>query len=186
MFALFIGFIVMQRLLELIIAKRNENWLKKAGGIETGQSHYRYMVIIHILFFVTYIGEVLLFQKSISPWWPLLLALFLLTQFGRAWVIFTLGKYWNTKIITLPHTNVVKKGPYRFIKHPNYFIVSLEFLIIPFMFQAYMTALIFTFLNIWILSIRIPLEEKALTAQTDYGGAFTGRRRFLPIISKRI
>lgn len=186
MFALFLGFIIIQRLIELFIAKSNEIWMKKLGGVETGQSHYRYMVLIHVLFFVSYIGEVVIFHKHISPWWPLLLVLFVFTQIGRGWVIYTLGNYWNTKIIILPHSNVVKKGPYRFIKHPNYLIVTLEFLIIPFMFQAYVTALIFTFLNIWILSIRIPLEEKALNEGTDYEGVFTGRKRFVPVNPKRI
>lgn len=186
MFAIFISLIIVQRVIELFIAKRNEKRMKKIGGVEKGQAHYRLMVMIHVLFFVTYMGEVLFFQKQISPWWPLLFILFLFTQLGRGWVIYSLGRYWNTKIIIVPQANVVKKGPYQFMKHPNYFIVSVEFIVIPLMFQAYLTALLFTILNIWILSIRIPAEEKALSEETDYNGAFIGQKRFIPTISKRI
>lgn len=186
MFALFVGFIVAQRLIELVLAKRNEIWMKSKGGIEVGRSHYRYMVMIHVFFFISFILEVLLLKKTPSPFWPFLLSLFITTQIGRVWVIFTLGKYWNTKIILLPQGNVVKKGPYRFLKHPNYFIVSLELIIIPFMFQAYLTAIVFTLLNIWILSIRIPAEEHALMEATDYKRQFQDQKRFIPTISKKI
>lgn len=185
MFGLFIGFIIIQRIIELVIAKRNETWIKELGGIEVGQLHYRFMVMIHVCFFITFISEVLIFHKGISHWWPFLLMLFALTQIGRGWVIFTLGRYWNTKILILPQAKVVKKGPYRFLKHPNYCIVTLEFIIVPFMFRAYMTALIFTLLNILILSIRIPAEERVLAQQTEYAEVFMGKNRFLPTIMKR-
>lgn len=186
MFALFVGFIIAQRLIELVLARRNEIWMKNKGGIEVGQSHYRYMVMIHVFFFISFIVEVLLFKKSPSPLWPFLLLLFIATQIGRVWVILTLGRYWNTKIILLPQGNVVKKGPYRFLKHPNYFIVSMELIIVPFMFQAYITAIVFTLLNIWILSIRIPAEEHALMEGTDYRGKFQDQKRFIPTISKKV
>lgn len=186
MFSLFIGVIVIQRLVELVIANRNERWMKNNGGIEVGQSHYRYMVTMHTLFFVSLILEVFLFEKVASPYWPFLLTLFLGTQLGRIWVIKSLGRYWNTKIIILPNAKIVKKGPYQFLKHPNYVIVALEFLIIPLMFQAYATAVFFTLLNVFILSIRIPMEEKALSELTEYTEVLSGQNRFLPTISKRV
>lgn len=180
-FLLFLSFIIFQRLVELRIAKQNEKWMKRQGGVEFGQKHYRIMVAMHTFFFLFYIWEVIFFQKSISYLWPYLLIIFLLTQIGRVWALISLGRYWNTKIIVLPH-RVVVKGPYRYLKHPNYLIVTLEFIIIPLFFQAYITLVVFSILNIWILSIRIPEEERALKELTPYSRAFEETGRFFPRI----
>lgn len=163
-----------------MVAKQNESWMKKQGGVEFGQKHYRVMLGLHSLFLITYLSEVLIFEKEISPLWPFWLFLFILTQTGRVWALTSLGKYWNTKIIVLPKSDVVVKGPYKYMRHPNYVIVTLEFLIIPFLFQAYLTAIVFSLLNIWILSIRIPQEEKALNELTLYSQSFGDSRRFIP------
>lgn len=186
LFTVFILIIITQRILELFVAKRNEIWIKSQGGIEYGRSHYHYLVIMHSLFFLVYIIEVLFFNLKLSPGWHLLGSIFVLTQVGRIWVITSLGKFWNTKIIVLPHAEVVKKGPYRYLKHPNYTIVTIEFIIIPLLFQAYLTAILFTLLNIMILSVRIPAEEKALGKQTEYEKVFTNRKRFVPNIFKKV
>lgn len=164
----FVFFIVLQRLGELVIAKKNEKGLKAKGAIEFGQSHYRFMVLMHIMFFVVLILEVVIFNKQISRAWPILLSLFLVAQMGRIWALTSLGEFWNTKIIVLPDAQPIKQGPYRYLKHPNYVIVSIELLVIPLLFNAYMTSVMFTFLNICLLSIRIPAEERALTKLTDY------------------
>lgn len=179
-FYLFIAVLVLQRLLELRIAKQNEKWMKSQGGIEFGEKHYRLMVGLHTLFFLFYFWEVTAFEKSISTVWPILLLFFFLTQAGRVWALTSLGKYWNTKIIVLPNSDVVVKGPYQYVKHPNYVIVILEFMIIPLLFQAYLTLIIFSLLNLWILSIRIPEEERALSSLTQYHNSFERTGRFLP------
>jgi methyltransferase len=171
-FYAFILLLITQRLAELIIARRNEQWMKQRGAREFGQTHYRLIVLLHSLFFVSYWIEVTIGERMLSPAWPFLLTLFLLTQLVRVWALASLGKYWNTKIIVLPGASVVKKGPYRFMKHPNYLVVTMEFLIIPLLFQAYYTAILFTLLNLVILSIRIPAEEKALHELTEYPISF--------------
>lgn len=94
--------------------------------------------------------------------------MFLLVQAGRIWALTSLGEFWNTKIIVLPEARPIKRGPYRYLKHPNYVIVSIELLVIPLLFHAYMTAVIFTILNGYLLSIRIPAEEQALAQLTEY------------------
>lgn len=165
-------FVICQRIVELFIARRNEQILRSQGAFEVGQKHYPFMIAMHVSFFISLIMEVILFNRSISKLFPFLLLFFFLVQFLRIWCIVSLGKFWNTKIIILPGANVLKKGPYVFMRHPNYFVVSMEFLLIPLMFQAYFTAFTFTFLNIIMLSIRIPLEEKALMAETNYKEKF--------------
>jgi methyltransferase len=180
-FYLFLVFIILQRLAELTIAKKNEQWMKSKGAIEVGKEHYPFMVLLHSAFFLVMLLEVIWFSKELSPLWPVLLTLFCLTQLLRVWSLTSLGKYWNTKIIVLPNTEIVKKGPYKFIRHPNYLIVVIEIILIPILFQAYWTAIIFSILNLWILSIRIPLEEKALLSETDYDEKFQKVSRFSPI-----
>lgn len=172
LFLIFITFIILQRAAELAVARNNEKWMKERGALEFGQRHYPWIVAVHASFFVCYLLEVFIFEKNLSPFWPILLILFFLTQAGRVWALFSLGKYWNTKIIVLPGAEVVRRGPYRFIKHPNYAIVAAEFLVIPLMFQAYITAAVFTLLNIMVLYVRIPAEEKALKELTEYEEAF--------------
>jgi methyltransferase len=180
MFFVFVGMIIIQRLTELVVARKNEAWMKSNGAIEFGQGHYPAMVFIHSAFFIVFIVEVMYFDKNLSEYWTILLALFLLTQAMRVWALTSLGKFWNTKIIILPGAEVVKKGPYKIIKHPNYLIVAVELIVIPLMFNAYFTMAIFTLLNIIILSIRIPAEEKALRDLTKYESEFKKKSRFIP------
>lgn len=164
----FILLVILQRLIELAVAKKNEKWMKSQGAVELGQEHYPFIVLLHVLFFGALILEVTYINKNLSQAWPILLGLFIALQVGRIWIMNSLGRFWNTKIIILPHSSPIKNGPYQFMKHPNYLIVSLELLIIPLLFNAYTTAILFTILNIGMLSIRIPVEERALGELTDY------------------
>lgn len=179
-FFVFVGLIIFQRITELAVARKNEAWMKSQGAIEFGQRHYPAMVSIHTAFFIFFILEVIMFDKSLSTYWPILLSLFIFTQTMRVWALASLGKYWNTKIIILPGANVIKRGPYKIIKHPNYLIVAIELIVIPLMFNAYITMAVFTMLNILILSIRIPAEEKALRELTKYESEFSNQGRFVP------
>jgi methyltransferase len=179
-FLILITILIFQRLLELIIARRNEKWMKGLGAIEFGKNHYQYIVIMHTLFFLVLPIEKISFSRELSPVWPLFGSVFIMAQLIRVWAISSLGRYWNTKIIVLPKVDVVRKGPYRFIKHPNYLVVSVELLVVPLLFDAYITACLFTILNVIMLSIRIPAEEKALRELTEYEGNFGSCNRFLP------
>jgi methyltransferase len=181
-FYLFMGFIIVQRLVELAIARRNERWMISKGAIEYGAGHYPIMVLLHSAFILTVIFEVSYFHRELSRFWFLIIAGFLFTQAIRVWALRSLGPYWNTKIIVLPGATVVKKGPYQFIKHPNYVIVAMEIILIPLLFNAYTTAILFSILNIIILSVRIPAEEKALAEWTSYDADLDGNRRFLPVL----
>ncbi|MBY0096607.1 isoprenylcysteine carboxyl methyltransferase family protein [Mesobacillus maritimus] len=183
-FYVFVGFIIAQRLTELIIARRNERWMKARGAVEFGSGHYPIMVLLHSAFILTLSFEVLYFHRELSSLWGVLLIGFLFTQAIRVWALRSLGPYWNTKIIVLPGAEVVKKGPYQFIKHPNYVIVTLEIILIPLLFSAYTTAALFTVLNMMILTVRIRAEERALTEWTSYEIELEGNRRFLPLLKK--
>ncbi|WP_138417055.1 isoprenylcysteine carboxyl methyltransferase family protein [Aquibacillus sediminis] len=152
------AFLVLQRLIELVIAKRNEQWMYQKGAYEVGKDHYKWFILVHSLFFLALLVEGD-FQQSFSP---VLFGLFLVTQLLRIWCLVSLGKFWNTKIIILPGARLVEKGPYRFMKHPNYVVVAIELFIIPIMFHAYVLAIIFPLLHLILLTKRIPVENKVL------------------------
>lgn len=176
-FQLFLAIIITQRFIELFIAKRNEKWMKANGAIEVGQEHYKYIVLLHFLFFISFLIEVSHYDNNISPIWPAFLALFALTQILRVWCMKSLGRFWNTKILIMPNVAVISSGPYKYIKHPNYLVVALELFIIPLFFQAYITAFTFSLLNTVMMLIRIPSEEKALMKQTNYRQVFSTRSK---------
>lgn len=136
LFFFVIGSMILQRLIELGIAKRNEKYLTEKGAQEFGSGHYPWMVLMHCAFFFSLLVEVEGFNKTPYRFWSLLLLLYLCLQAGRLWIISSLGPYWNTKILVLKGAEVVEKGPYRWCRHPNYWLVTLEFMIIPFLFQA--------------------------------------------------
>ncbi len=171
-FIVVISLVIIQRLVEIFIARRNEKWMFTQGAYEVGASHYPYMLALHSSFFLFLIAEVIFDHTGLSPFFPILLGFFLFVQGLRIWCLRSLGRFWNTKIIILPHAQVVKKGPYLYMRHPNYTIVSLEFILLPFMFEAYLTAFLFTLLNMAMLSVRIPLEERALREATNYSELF--------------
>lgn len=172
LFYIIIVLVIAQRLTEVFIAKRNERWMLSQGAYEVGASHYPYMIALHSSFFLFLIAEVLTNNSSLSPLFPLFFILFIVVQGLRIWCLRSLGPFWNTKIIILPGAEVVKKGPYVYFRHPNYAVVCLEIVLLPIMFQAYFTAFCFTLLNITMLSVRIPLEEKALRETTNYNHVF--------------
>ncbi|ANC77731.1 isoprenylcysteine carboxyl methyltransferase [Fictibacillus phosphorivorans] len=179
-FLLFWCFLIVQRLAEVRIAKSNEKKLLSKGAVEAGKDHYKWMVSMHVAFFVVFFLEVFVFNAQPPSWWIVPFVLFLMAQVIRVWAISSLGEFWNTKIILLPGANVVAKGPYRFMRHPNYTIVSLELLVMPLIFGAYFTAVLFTILNIFMLRVRIPAEEKALMELTDYEKSHGQKQRFFP------
>ncbi len=157
--------IIGQRLVELVIAKNNEKWMKARGGIEAGAEHYKWFIYLHTLFFLSVIVEILMKCNNHEVVFNYVyFVVFIAAQLARFWCIYSLGRFWNTKIIVLPRVALIKKGPYKYVKHPNYIIVAVELFIIPMLFGAYLSAVIFPLLHIILLRIRIPAEEKALAS----------------------
>ncbi len=161
-FTILIIFVISQRLIEIVIAKQNEKWALDQGAIEYGAEHYKYIVSLHALFFISFIIEYAAHPRLHSSWLFFLL-IFILAQYVRMWSLRSLGKQWNTKILVIPNSIKVAKGPYRFLSHPNYAVVAVELFSLPMIFGAYVTAVTFSVLNfILIYFVRIPTEEFAL------------------------
>lgn len=154
----------LERLVELVISQRNIAWSLDRGGQEFGAGHYPAMVLLHTGFLVGALVEVLLAHRPFWPelGWPML-ALVAAAQALRWWCIATLGHRWNTKIIVLSRVPLVRAGPYRWIRHPNYLAVVVEGVALPLVHTAWVTAIAFTVLNAWLLTVRIRTENRALS-----------------------
>jgi len=159
-FILFISFIILLRIGELLLSKKNEKWLLQNNAVEYGKSHYPFIVALHTLFIISLIFEHLMRQTAPFSLFFFLFYFFLLAF--KTWIIASLGKFWNTKIYHIKGVLLIKKGPYKYFKHPNYLIVIAEIVVIPLVFHLYYTAIIFTLLNAIILFVRIEEENKAL------------------------
>jgi len=156
-FAIFISFFIAQRLSELFVAKRNEKWLRTHGAIEYGQKDYSRIIALHTIFIVSIIGEY--FYRQEARFDPSFFTLYILLVLAKIWVITSLGKYWNTKILRIPNATPIKKGLYKYFRHPNYFIVACEFIIVPFVFHLFYTAFVFSILNAIVITKRIRVED---------------------------
>lgn len=174
-YLLLIAVTAVERLVELVISKRNATWAFARGGREYGLGHFPWMVALHTSLLVGAVVEVFLLDRPFIPvlgWSMLVIAL--LCQAGRYWVIASLGRQWNTRVIVVPGLGRVERGPYRYrwLRHPNYLIVAVEGVALPLVHSAWITAVVFTALNaVLLLRFRIPAEERALaTLGGDRGG----------------
>lgn len=153
-----VALVAAQRVAELIYGRRNEAALKRRGGVEIGQRHYPLFALLHAAWLVSLL---LLVPAGTAVSWPFL-ALFLALQALRLWVMASLGPYWTTRVITMPQERLVRRGPYRLLRHPNYAVVAGEIAVLPLVFGAWQIALVFSLLNAALLAWRIRLEERAL------------------------
>ena len=147
-----------QRLWELWLANRNMRRLLAEGAVEVGAGHYPLFVLLHS----SWLAAIALMAPAATVPNPWLLAAYAVLQLGRLWVIATLGRFWTTRIITLPSAPLVKRGPYRFVRHPNYWVASLEIAVLPLAFGQVWVALVWSLANALLVGWRIRLEDQAL------------------------
>jgi methyltransferase len=152
-----VAFLIAQRLVELCFARLNTRRLRGMGGIEFGAAHYPLIVILHATWIV---GLLILGRdRAIDPLW---LAVFIVLQIGRLWVIASLGRRWTTRVIVMPGAVPVACGPYRWLRHPNYLIVALEIAVVPLALGLPVFALTFSAANAALLAYRIRVENEAM------------------------
>ncbi|HET9035576.1 MAG TPA: isoprenylcysteine carboxylmethyltransferase family protein [Myxococcaceae bacterium] len=171
--------VALERGVELVLSARNARLARARGGVETGQGHYPVMAVFHGVFLLACALEVVLLHRPFpgAVGW-VALAVVLAAQGLRYWAIATLGWRWNTRIVVVPGAAPVTGGPYRFVRHPNYVAVIAEMVALPLVHGAWLTALVFSLGNVWLLRVRIRAEEHALGAPWEQ--AFAGRPRFVP------
>ncbi len=150
--------VAVQRLGELVYARGNTKRLLAAGAVEHGAGHYPAIVALH----GGWLAALAVLVPAGAPVDWGLLGLYGLLQLGRLWVIASLGGRWTTRVIVVPGAPLVTRGPYRFLRHPNYLVVALEIPLLPLAFGAWQIALGFGLANLALLAHRIRIEERAL------------------------
>jgi methyltransferase len=155
---LVLGYVILQRLGELIYAHFNTRRLLGEGGIEYGANHYPLFILLHSMWLI----EILFLARPAADPQPTLLAGFFLSQILRFWTLASIGRWWTTRIISAPHFPRVARGPYRFLPHPNYTVVVIEIALIPLLLGAPWVAACFTILNAALLWWRIRIETAVL------------------------
>jgi len=157
-----LALLITQRVLELVIARRNTARLLENGAHEVGAEHYPYMLMLHTFWIMALVAWVIAVPPRVNAYFFLFYAILLGL---RVWVISSLGPFWTTRIITIPNLPLVRRGPYKYVRHPNYIVVAAEIAVVPLMFAAWEIALIFSALNAWMMRVRIGAENKALAAR---------------------
>ena len=162
-FTLLVAAVGVERLAEMVVARRNAAWSFARGGFEVGRGHWPVMVVLHLSLLVGAVAEVWIADRPFIPWlgWPML-ALVLAAQALRWWCIVTLGRQWNARVIVVPGAPRVQTGPYRWLRHPNYVAVVVEGFALPLVHTAWVTAVVFTAANAVLLWVRLRTEENAL------------------------
>ncbi len=153
-----IALVALQRIAELPYAARNTKRLLAQGGVESGRGHYPLFVLLHAAWLI---AIALALPKAPVIYWPFLL-LYAVLEGLRLWVLWSLGPYWTTRIITVPGAPLVRRGPYRWLRHPNYWIVVGEIAVLPLVFGQIAVAVVFSLLNAGLIAWRIRVEERAL------------------------
>ena len=161
MYVVLVVLVGLERVAELVVSLRNAKWSFARGGVESGRGHYPFMVVLHTGLLAGCLVEAA--YRPFVPWlgWPML-AVVVLSQGLRWWCITVLGHQWNTRVIVVPGLRLVARGPYRWMRHPNYVAVVAEGIALPLVHTAWITAVVFTVLNIPLLAVRIRAEEAAL------------------------
>jgi len=155
-------YVVAERLLELVISRRNSRRLLARGAIEVGAGHYPAMVALHVSWLASIITWASIVSSEANTFFAVA---YILLQVFRFWIMASLGEFWCTRIITLPGAPLVRTGPYKFLRHPNYVLVTLEVAVLPLVYGAWQIALIFSTLNAAMLWVRIGSENAALSAR---------------------
>jgi methyltransferase len=161
-----LALVVAQRLAELALAARNTRRLIARGGREVGREHYPLFILLHASWLIAIAATT---PPDRQPMWALI-GVFALLQLLRVWVIATLGPYWTTRIITVDDAPIVRGGPYRLVRHPNYWVVTAEIAVLPLAFHDWAIALVWSILNALLLRHRIRVETAALAPRASNPG----------------
>src|SRR4051794_32267802 len=162
-FTVVVALVAAERLVELVVSKRNAAWSMARGGRETGRGHYAVMVVLHPGLLVGMLVEAWVRRPVVPVGLAVtMLVLAIASQALRWWCIATLGRRWNTRVIVVPELPLVAGGPYRFFRHPNYVAVVVEGFALPLVHACWLTALVFTVANAFLLAVRLRVENAAL------------------------
>lgn len=169
------------RLVEMRLSARNRRRLAAQGAVKVPEPHFRWMVLLHAGVLISAALEVLLLRRPLIPALALPMGvLFVLANVVRWWVIAALAEHWNVQVMDSTRLGIITRGPYRWIRHPNYVAVFIELIALPLIHTAWLTAVWASALNLWVLRQRLEVEERVLLADPTYRATMARKPRFLP------
>jgi len=184
-YLILLALVGIQRIGELVVSERNARRVLARGGVEVGQRHFRVMKPLHAVFLIACAAEVVWLHRPFVAWIGVpMLGLAAVAQALRFWSLHALGERWNARVIVTPGQAVVERGPYLFVRHPNYLAVVIEGVAIPMIHGAWITAVVFTVLNAGLLAVRIGCEERALADHCPGASGLGRLPRFLPRLER--
>lgn len=170
LFVAVVAFLAVQRLAELVLARRHVRALVARGGRLVPDDLHGPIVLLHAAFFAALVAEATFSPFArVGPWTVPFLVLFVAGQALRYWAILSLGDRWTTRLYVVPGEAPVARGPYRHVRHPNYAGVALELAAVPLAFGCFATALVFSAANALLLRRRVVVEDAALAAASTAG-----------------
>lgn len=177
-------FYILQRVSEMLISQKNEKWLKEnLNAIEVNPKESLRMKIFHICWFISLIIESNIRKEFHSPTISYFIGLMLfISLLVRVHTMRQLKKFWTIKIFSMKGQEISTSGLYHYLRHPNYLVVIVEFILIPFLFKAYLTMILFSILNLFVLRERIKLEEDTIMSQSNYSNLFAKKKRLIPFL----
>lgn len=182
-FLALVGCVAIERLVELQVSRRHQRDLANSGAHKYHDPHYRWMILLHAGVLIGAAVEVVLLRRPFLQWLAFsMLLLFALATLLRWWVIRTLGIHWNTEVVNSAPLEVVSRGPFRWIRHPNYLGVFVELIALPLIHTAWITATFAAIGNTFVLRNRLRIEEPLLETAPAYRATMSGKPRFLPRI----
>ncbi|GAC1660730.1 MAG: isoprenylcysteine carboxyl methyltransferase family protein [Candidatus Acidiferrum sp.] len=180
-YLIFLASIALLRIWEMRISKRNQLRLIAQGAVKAPQPKFRWVVLVHLVVLLGSALEVLFLHR---PFIPVLagamIALFLLSNALRLWVILAMGQHWNVQVVDSTRLGVITGGPFRFVRHPNYAAIFVEMIALPLIHTAWITALVCSAGYAIAIGQRIVAEERVLFADPVYRSAMSNKPRFLP------
>jgi len=169
------------RLMEMRLSARNRGRLAAQGAMKVHEPHFRWMVLLHAGVLISAALEVLLLRRPLIAALALPMGvLFVLANAVRWWVIAALAEHWNVQVMDSTRLGIVTRGPYRWIRHPNYVAVFVELMALPLIHTAWLTAVWASAVNLWVLRRRLEVEERILLADPTYQATMARKPRFLP------
>jgi len=173
--------VAVMRIFELRISKKHQQEMTARGAAKVNDPNFRWMAMFHTLVLIGAAVEVVFLQR---PFWPALaipmLALFVIANIVRWWVIRTLGEHWNVQVMDSTRLGVITNGPFRYVRHPNYAAVFVEMIALPLIHTAWITALAGAIAHVIVLALRLSTEERVLLANPEYAARMGSKPRFLP------
>ena len=181
LFLLLLLVVAALRIVELRISKRHQKDMKAQGAAKAKDPIFPVMAMFHTLVLVGAAVEVVFLHRPFLPALAIpMLALFVLANIVRWWVIGTLGQHWNVEVMDSTRLGVITTGPFRYVRHPNYAAVFVEMIALPLIHTAWITAVVGAIAHVVVLSVRLSAEERVLFADPAYSAAMSSKPRFLP------